>query len=495
MCSMAPDQNALDFVNRDRLRTTFASAMSSMYRAEVPLYGDLINIVRDINEKTSQSSFQNDQEKDDSAIVTSSERLTLERHGAIRLGTPYELQTIRRILALLGLEPVGYYDLSIAGLPMHATCFRPISVPSLDLNPFRVFTTLLRPELLASAESRRLALELLDKREIFSDALLGILTTAEAQCGRLTEIQAKIFIPEALATFSWKPLAAATFDQYQILKTEHPILADIACFQSAHINHLTPRALDISAVQSAMKASGMAVKAHIEGPPPRNCPILLRQTSFLALEEAVQFKQNDSDHGRDVGASQPQEPLIMSNHKARFGEIEQRGAAVTPKGRLLYDQLLHECKRRATGVDADEVDAIALKVFQQYPDSWTELRKQGLIYCHFNCDQTSFQESTLDPNDGSLLEQLIAKGAVKAFPITYEDFLPFSAAGIFQSNLQLGNQPNESLGLTHSSSDQNGFEEALGGKVFDLDRWYSNVQQQSLERVGNRLGLAFEALM
>ena len=34
---------------------------------------------------------------------------------------------------------------------------------------------------------------------------------------------------------------------------------------------------------------GMAAKAVIEGPPRRACPILLRQTSFKALEEAVHF--------------------------------------------------------------------------------------------------------------------------------------------------------------------------------------------------------------
>jgi uncharacterized glyoxalase superfamily metalloenzyme YdcJ len=69
MGSMAPDQHALELVDRDLLRTRFASAMSSMYRAEVPLYGDLIDIVREINEKVIQCSFQDGQENDASAIV------------------------------------------------------------------------------------------------------------------------------------------------------------------------------------------------------------------------------------------------------------------------------------------------------------------------------------------------------------------------------------------------------------------------------------------
>ena len=58
-----------------------------------------------------------------------------------------------------------------------------------------------------------------------------------------------------------------------------------------------------------MQAHGLEAKAQIEGPPRRSCAILLRQTSFKALSEAVRF-------GDQAGA-----------HTARFGEIEQRGVA------------------------------------------------------------------------------------------------------------------------------------------------------------------------
>ncbi|VDZ78840.1 putative cytoplasmic protein [Salmonella bongori] len=54
-------------------------------------------------------------------------------------------------------------------------------------------------------------------------------------------------------------------------------------------------------------------------------PFCWRQTSFKALEEQVLF----------VGEKQ-------GTHTARFGEIEQRGVALTPKGRQLYDELLQK---------------------------------------------------------------------------------------------------------------------------------------------------------
>ena len=66
----------------DRIRGLFAQAMSDMYRAEVPLYGDLIALVGDINADTLQR---------DPALAErlqrtgETERLDLERHGAIRV--------------------------------------------------------------------------------------------------------------------------------------------------------------------------------------------------------------------------------------------------------------------------------------------------------------------------------------------------------------------------------------------------------------------------
>lgn len=96
-------------------------------------------------------------------------------------------------------------------------------------------------------------------------------------------------------------------------------------FPGCHINHLTPRTLDIDRVQSMMPECGIEPKILIEGPPRREVPILLRQTSFKALEEPVLFAGE-----------------MRGTHTARFGEIEQRGVALTPKGRALYDELLNK---------------------------------------------------------------------------------------------------------------------------------------------------------
>lgn len=483
---ITPAGVAPDFVESDELRTRFALAMSAMYKQEVPLYGDLINIVRRVNEETLLKREEN-LAADTTAVRASTERLTLERHGAIRLGTPHELQTVKRIFAVLGMHPIGYYDLSVAGLPMHATCFRPTTAESLHRNPFRVFTTLLRPELLSSEEARKLSWELLRKRNIFTVKLCDILDLAESRGGWLREDESAQFIAEALQTFSWQAVAAATYDQYNLLKAEHPILADIACFQSAHINHLTPRTLDISAVQAAMKEAGMAAKSRIEGPPIRKCPILLRQTSFLALEEYVQFRK---DGGALISSPRAAE-LISASHKARFGEIEERGAALTITGRKLYDQLLDESMGRSCGAGPHQVDEIATEIFKKFPDDWSELRKQRLIYCEYHCVNRKMSRDlsgqVLDP---STLEQLISEGVIEPRPITYEDFLPFSAAGIFQSNLHSKGEDGAPLKLKKPEADLTGFVQALKAEPMELETWYSYAQRQSLIDVAKQLGMS-----
>lgn len=475
-------QTQARYADPDSLRTAFTLAMSAMYKDEVPLYGDLVRIVSQVNSSTIASTSI------DSRVLSMrygdavgpSSRIDIERHGAIRLGTAQELRTIRRVFAIIGLYPVGYYDLSPAGLPMHATCFRPKDRESLRRNPFRVFTSVLRPELLQD-KSRALALELLSKRNIFTDELMRLLDLADAQNGQLTVDQSERFIPAAMETFKWHGTAASSYGDYQTLKVEHPILADIACFRSAHINHLTPRTLDIISAQETMKTEGLQVKERIEGPPSRMCPILLRQTSFLAIQEPIRFLTNESVNRVD-GA-------LEGSHRARFGEIEERGAAVTPAGRTLYDDLLSEAMNatQSSGgvLTAETLDEEVERAFAKYPDTWDELRKQGLVYCSYRC---TAKAGTSKPIDGPYTtDELLQGGWVESVPITYEDFLPLSAAGIFQSNLGA----KSAKGLD-AAPDVRAMEDALQVKLGDPDELYRKVRADSIQQCAMELGIIIQ---
>ncbi len=445
------------FVSSDHIRSRFAQAMSDMYRLEVPLYGELMSLVAQVNAQVladdpalAQRLDRNDERA----------RLDLERHGAIRVGSAEELSMLRRLFAVMGMHPVGYYDLSVAGVPVHSTAFRPVDAAALARNPFRVFTSLLRLELIEDAALRAQAADILARRDIFTAGARALIEQAERD-GGLDAADADRFVAEALETFRWHSDATVPLPTYHALHDAHRLIADVVSFHGPHINHLTPRTLDIDAAQAQMQQRGMAAKAVIEGPPRRRCPILLRQTSFKALEEAVRFPAGD-------GSGE------AGSHTARFGEIEQRGLALTPKGRTLYDALLAQARdSEGAGSTGADYGTRLQAAFAGFPDDYETLRQEGLGYFRYRLTEAGHA----DPDRAGTLppEAAITAGLVSADPIVYEDFLPVSAAGIFQSNL--GGTEQRAYA---AHSNQVAFEQALGAPVRDEFAIYAGIERDSL---------------
>ncbi|MFP5497626.1 MAG: VOC family protein [Gammaproteobacteria bacterium] len=441
-------------VSPDEIRKGFSKAMSDMYRDEVPLYGALMELVAETNARVLETDTALAHQLKRTGEI---QRLDRERHGAIRLGTAEELATISRLFAVMGMQPVGYYDLTPAGVPVHSTAFRAVHESALQTSPFRVFTSLLRLELIENPELRAFAQSALAKRSIFTPRALELIQQAEAD-GGLDVAHAEEFIQQALETFRWHHTATVTAAQYQQLSDQHRLIADVVAFKGPHINHLTPRTLDIDQVQAAMPGKGITPKAVIEGPPRRQCPILLRQTSFKALDEAIAFTD------------------AKGSHSARFGEIEQRGVALTPKGRALYDQLLNAA-RDELGAFPNEANAgryteLMEQHFQAFPDNYQQMREQELAYFRY-----FVTEKGLAAQDKfKTLDELIAAGHVDVEPLVYEDFLPVSAAGIFQSNLGDAAQSHYA-----ANSNQAEFEKALGRQTIDELTLYGETQQRSID--------------
>ncbi len=455
------------FVSVNEIRNRFSHAMSDMYRQEVPQYGTLLELVSDINARTltAQPALREQLERNGDL-----QRLNVERHGAVRVGTAAELSTLRRLFAVMGMHPVGYYDLSVAGVPVHSTAFRPIDEDALRANPFRVFTSLLRLELISDAALRAQAAEILAQRNIFTPRALTLIDQFES-AGGLTSNEADEFVREALETFRWHSAATVDSATYNALHKAHRLIADVVCFKGPHINHLTPRTLDIDAAQTAiMPTRGMNAKEVVEGPPRRACPILLRQTSFKALQETVRF--TDQTHS-------------TGEHTARFGEIEQRGVALTAKGRALYDELLSSVRDMdgAVSVSADYQQRLH-DVFKQFPDDHETLRNQSLAFYRY--ELTNEGKAAIANGAGAApttdLSALIEQGWVRAEPIVYEDFLPVSAAGIFQSNLGGEEQRQYAANAARQA-----FEADLGASVHDEIKLYEAMQQQSINDVLARI--------
>jgi uncharacterized glyoxalase superfamily metalloenzyme YdcJ len=289
-------------------------------------------------------------------------------------------------------------------------------------------------------------------------------------CGGLTDVEAEEFVQEARDSFRWHANAAVPHDDYLRLLGENSVLADIVAFRSPHINHLTPRTLDIDAVQSEMRDRNIPLKEYVEGPPERKCPILLRQTSFKAIEEPIGFPTGTKDPTNSANT-------VFGHHTARFGEIEQRGVALTVKGRQMYDSMLKSALQ--DGITAVHADAYSLK-FADFPDSWEHLRAEGLAWFQYRIDWDKMQSAgTLKSDD---LEDLVQSGYVVYEPIIYEDFLPVSAAGIFQSNLVNPRATNGGSPGSVPCSNKREFELALGVEIMDEMILYKKIQDDSLAK-------------
>ena len=93
------------------------------------------------------------------------------------------------------------------------------------------------------------------------------------------------------------------------------------------------------------------------------------------------------------------------------------------------------------------------------------------------------------PADTKDLETLISSGIVEVSPVIYEDFLPVSAAGVFQSNLGGTEQRSYS-----GSDSQAAFESALGANVIDPFQLYEAIEAKSLAAVRAALGAPTDAV-
>ena len=238
--SQKPIMDSTHFTSTNEIRTQFTQAMSEMYQLEVPLYKKLLSLADKVNKQVIT---------DPSKLTANEFRLlSLEHHGAIRIGTADELSMIRRLFAVMGMYPVDYYDLSLAGIPVHSTAFRALDRNDLEISPFRIFCSLLRLDLIEDDSLAQQAESLLNIRQIFPEELLKLIDLFEKQ-GGLTSTQVSSFINNALEVFRWHQKSTVEKQTYDALKASHGLIADVVSFKGPHINHLTPKILDIDECQ------------------------------------------------------------------------------------------------------------------------------------------------------------------------------------------------------------------------------------------------------
>jgi len=402
-----------------RLRARFAAALSAMYGAEVPAYTTLVEVSEAVNRDYVTAHPQAER-------FGSLDRVTAERHGAIRVGTPAELADVADLFAAFGMYPVGFYDLREAAspVPVVSTVFRPTDSDELAHNPFRVFTSMLatRDTRFFDADLRTRVEQFLAGRELFAPGLIADARRIAAH-GGCDATTARDFVARAVASFA---LSSEPVDRawYTELTAVSAVAADIAGASTTHINHLTPRVLDIDDLYRRMTERGIAMIDAIQGPPRWDGPdVLLRQSSFRALAEPRRFREADGT-------------VTDGTLRVRFGEVEARGVALTRKGRERFD---------AAMATADPAAVWG----EYFPNTDDEMASQGLAYYHQG-----------DPTA----------------PVVYEDFLPASAAGIFRSNLDADSEA--AAGADESGYTLDWMAGAIGHHVHDPYNLYDATAQE-----------------
>jgi uncharacterized glyoxalase superfamily metalloenzyme YdcJ len=466
----------MSFLELWQLRAEFALRLSTMYGDEVPAYNTLVEVSTEVNEDFLKRRGA------EAERLGSISRVTAERHGAIRVGSAKEMAQVGRVFAGFGMHPVGFYDLrdaSKSSVPVVSTAFRPVDRDELAKNPFRVFTSMLAAEdpRFFTKELQDQLREFISARTLFPEELLDLADKAAANAG-LDETDGVRLLDLATAAFklSDDPVDHAW---YKKLEAVSAVASDIGGVTSTHINHLTPRVLDIDDLYARMQARGITMIDEIQGPPRWDGPdILLRQTSFRALSEDRIFRFENGTVG-------------PGELRVRFGEVEQRGIALTTAGRDLYDRMVAETDRRLAAGKGNGVRVdVARQVWEEnLPRTEKELALKKLAYFTYVVD-----EDALNSNYGGSLQGrsvslnvLIENGVAVPEPIVYEDFLPRSAAGIFQSNLtDEGTRDDAQAGTDFDISTMS---QIIGQAVADPNELYQRQQDESVRALGEALGV------
>lgn len=224
----------MSFKKTWQLRAEFARRLSEMYGMEVPAYNTLV----DVSERVNRDFLE--KEGGDAERLGSIQRVTAERHGAIRVGSPKEMSQVATVFEAFGMYPVGFYDLrdaSASSVPVVSTAFRPIDAEELALNPFRVFTSMLTADdpRFFNAEQQRKLQEFINARTLFPQELLSLAEKATEQEG-LDESETSTLLDLATASFE---LSNEPVDHtwYRELESVSAVAADIGGVPSTHINH------------------------------------------------------------------------------------------------------------------------------------------------------------------------------------------------------------------------------------------------------------------
>ena len=391
------------FADRREMQNRLFAELSRMFGREVPLYDRSLAVNAETNRATCELVAK--LHRGFHVSPEQLERTSGERHGAIRIGRPDEYRWIARFFGCFAMEPHNFYDMTCVGAksqPIIATAFRSRLRPE-----HRVFTSLLRTDWFDQATRERIE-RVLAKRDVFSARAKELIERSERE-GGLSHADFEALVREGTERiFRWTGKARDHALYKDLSDAGFRIAADIACFGSHHLNHLTPNTLLMDLYTAAMRhcmgeldeaafrsratvALARLAKAadrdwlrlhfkhlshaEIDSYQPgeaTSADVAAIVDGLVAAFRADRFRLSALGHSgfKDLTEGPSQDtPILLrqdaykaltepvefvaddgtvtaATHTARFGEIEERGYACTPAGRALYD----DCLARADAV-------------------------------------------------------------------------------------------------------------------------------------------------
>ena len=353
-------------------------------------------------------------------------------------------------------------------MPVVSTAFRPVDADELARNPFRVFTSMLVPDdrrFFDADTAGRLQAFLAD-RALFPPELLALADRAAAE-GGLPERDAEALLSpgDGRVRAVVDPVDQAWYDQLERISS---VAADIGGVPTTHINHLTPRVLDIDELYGAD-----AVARHRDDRRDPGAAALGGPGRAAAADVVPRAR-------RGPGVPVPRRAVRTGALRVRFGEVEQRGIALTPRGRALYDRMVAEVDARGGGPDG------AREVWRRHlPATERGLAERGLAFFTYRGGGPTGGPSRLGAGRDVELRELVDAGVLVPEPIVYEDFLPRSAAGIFRSNL--AGEGTRDEGRAAPEYDLARLAGVLGATVHDPMDLYAAQQDASLRAAARTL--------
>jgi uncharacterized glyoxalase superfamily metalloenzyme YdcJ len=458
-----------NFADKIDMQNRLFAELSAMFGREVPLYDKALLV--NVHCNAAACDLYAKMFTGFAITPVQINRTGGERHGAIRIGKPEEYRLIGRFFAAFAMEPHNFFDMSNVGAksqPVIATAFRSRTNPE-----HRVFTSLLQTDYFDPTTKARID-ALLATRQVFSPAAIALLDKNERQ-GGLDWADANALITEGCESiFKWK----GTARDYQLYKdlcdAGFKIAADIACFDSHHLNHLTPNTFCMDLYTAAMKfcmgelpeadfrkramkaltrqrartdadalrllfrhltADAIAHFTHVTPPMdtvPKIVDALIAKLKSPELDltklKHAGFKDTTEGPSEDTPVLLRQdayraltEPVVFRNsdgttlnatHTARFGEIEQRGYACTTKGRALYDTCLAEATALITAEEKKDTSTPKLSLAKRDPAAYEAIYERPFAAFPKNLHDL-LQQGLVHGTFAPTAKGLAARGTIK----------------------------------------------------------------------------------